>query len=47
MLALRSRHRVKLNDQPPPTWYKDEGGKDKCIALNGLLVDENEEVVKR
>jgi len=36
------RHALKILDQPPPTWYKDEGGRDKCIAINAQLVDSHD-----
>ena len=40
------RHRLRITEQPPSIWYKDEGGRDKCININGLLVDEHEQPVQ-
>lgn len=40
------RHRLHITEQPPPQWYKDEGGRDKCIALNALLLDEHDQPVQ-
>jgi len=34
------KHRLVLQDRPPDLWYKDEGGRDKCIALGVHLEDE-------
>jgi hypothetical protein len=27
-------------------WYKDEGGRDKCMTIAAVLVDENDQPVK-
>eukprot|EP00743_Colponemidia_sp_Colp-15_P004337 GILK01004678.1.p1 GENE.GILK01004678.1~~GILK01004678.1.p1 ORF type:complete len:635 (+),score=110.53 GILK01004678.1:234-2138(+) len=40
------RHRLVISQQPPDVWYKDEGGRDKCISLMCTLVDENNNLVK-
>ena len=40
------RHRLHITEQPPAQWYKDEGGRDKCIALNALLLDEHDNPVQ-
>ncbi len=44
--VMFSRHRIKVTTQPPPVWYKDEGGRDKAIAVNAVLVDENDQPVR-
>ena len=33
------RHRLEILDQPPEVWFKDEGGRDKCITLHLRMVD--------
>lgn len=38
MLCCR-RHRLVIQTQPPAMWYKDEGGRDKCIELAVRLTD--------
>jgi hypothetical protein len=40
------RHRIRITEHPPSLWYKDEGGRDKCISISGLLVDEHEQAVQ-
>lgn len=40
------RHRLTITEQPPSLWYKDEGGREKCISISGLLVDEHEQPVQ-
>lgn len=40
------RHRIRITQQPPSAWYKDEGGRDNCINISGLLVDEHEQPVQ-
>ena len=39
------RHRLRITQQPPATWYKDEGGRDKCISIHALLVDSDDRPV--
>ena len=39
------RHRLRITQQPPTTWYKDEGGRDKCISIHALLVDSDDRPV--
>lgn len=39
------RHRLRITQQPPTTWYKDEGGRDKCISIHALLVDSEDRPV--
>ena len=42
----RYRYRlIELNHRKPFIWYKDQGGKNKCIELKLRLVDENNEIV--
>lgn len=44
------RHRIVIDDTKPwdETWYKDEGGREKCIELSVKLVDyENKLVTDR
>lgn len=36
---IRYRLRIRADSQPPPIWYKDEGGRDKCIEVFVDLVD--------
>lgn len=45
-MLFPSRYRLKMMEQPPSSWYKDEGGRDKCIALSAAMVDEYEQVVR-
>ncbi|ETV98691.1 hypothetical protein, variant [Aphanomyces invadans] len=33
------RHRLVIQEELPELWYKDEGGRDKCMPLPVLLVD--------
>ena len=40
------RYQIKIIEQPPSYWYKDEGGRDKSIQLSCLLCDHNDELVK-
>lgn len=40
------RHRLKITKQPPTQWYKDEGGRDKCILIQGILEDQCGDPVK-
>lgn len=40
------RHRLRITEQPPSIWYKDEGGRDRCMAITGLMVDEHEQPVQ-
>ena len=40
------RHRLRITEQPPQLWYKDEGGRDRCMAITGLMVDEHEQPVQ-
>ena len=40
------RHRLRVVEQPPPHWYKDEGGRDKSISLSAMLIDEDDNIVK-
>jgi hypothetical protein len=46
MCAYNSRHRLKIVEQPPSVWYKDEGGRDKCIQILAQLVDEHDTPVR-
>ena len=39
------RHRLRITQQPPATWYKDEGGRDKCISIHAVLVDADDRPV--
>ena len=39
-------HRLKIMTVPEDTWYKDEGGRDKCIALDVHLLDHADNLVK-
>lgn len=44
MLCIRYRLRI-LEDSIPEVWYKDEGGRDKCIDLTVTLRDHNNELI--
>lgn len=35
----RSRYKLKVTSKLPEKWYKDEGGRDKCMDVNVVLVD--------
>jgi hypothetical protein len=37
--VIRHRLRIRPESQPPAVWYKDEGGRDKCIEVTVDLVD--------
>lgn len=39
MTVVRHRLRIRSETQPPTVWYKDEGGRDKCIEVMVDLVD--------
>lgn len=39
------KYRIKIDTQPPLNWYKDEGGRDKCMSVRGVLIDENDRPV--
>lgn len=39
------QHRLVIQDQLPDLWYKDEGGRDKCMTLPIFLVNEKNERV--
>ena len=39
MTVIRHRLRIRSETQPPTVWYKDEGGRDKCIEVMVDLVD--------
>ena len=39
------RYHLVIDEQPPETWYKDEGGRDKSISLKYKLVNSHGEVV--
>jgi hypothetical protein len=36
---------VIANNSLPDVWFKDEGGRDKCIELNIALRDHNDDVI--
>jgi len=44
---LQSRHKLSIRADPnfPKVWYKDEGGRDKFININAVLVDEHNAIV--
>jgi hypothetical protein len=44
MLCIRYRLKI-LEDSIPDIWYKDEGGRDKCIDLTVQLQDQNQELI--
>jgi hypothetical protein len=44
MLCIRYRLKI-LEDSIPDIWYKDEGGRDKCIDLSVTLQDQNNELI--
>ena len=44
MLSIRYRLRI-LDETVPDVWYKDEGGRDKCIDLTVTLQDHNQEFI--
>lgn len=33
------KHALRITAQPPPRWYKDEGGRDNCMVLSCDLID--------
>jgi hypothetical protein len=39
------QHRLVIQEQLPELWYKDEGGRDKCMTLPIFLVNEKNERV--
>jgi hypothetical protein len=39
-----SRYRLKVVEQPPVTWYKDQGGRDKAMTVRVALVDDKDTV---
>lgn len=39
MTVVRHRLRIRSETQPPTVWYKDEGGRDKCMEVAVDLVD--------
>ncbi|OQR87592.1 hypothetical protein ACHHYP_08473 [Achlya hypogyna] len=39
------RHRLVIQEELPELWYKDEGGRDKCMLLPVHLVDHNNNTV--
>jgi hypothetical protein len=39
MTIIRHRLRIRSETQPPTVWYKDEGGRDKCMEVMVELVD--------
>lgn len=40
------KHRLVFQEILPDLWYKDEGGREKCMVLPIHLIDENEEKVQ-
>lgn len=40
------RHRLVIQENLPELWYKDEGGRDKCMTLPIFLVNEKNERVQ-
>jgi len=42
MLVIRHRLSIKGKDQLPRVWFKDEGGREKCIEMCINLIDSNE-----
>jgi hypothetical protein len=44
MLCIRYRLKI-LEESIPEIWYKDEGGRDKCIDLSVTLQDQNNELI--
>eukprot|EP01083_Nonionella_stella_P035206 96168_1 len=39
------RHRFKMLSHPPEIWFKDEGGRDKCLEVSAVLLDHEERPV--
>lgn len=40
------RHLLRVHEQPPHTWYKDQGGSIKCMMVDVALVDADGRVVQ-
>ncbi len=46
MYSIRHKLVVEEENKAPYVWYKDEGGKDKCIEIKVSLRDSENKIVK-
>lgn len=44
-VCVRHKLVIREENQTPYAWYKDEGGKDKCIEFQAILIDGNNTIV--